>query len=632
MIAAGKYRMGWCFLLLLLVVFCFLCGFFHVSAVDVGFHLRTGEYVLGEAAIPVVNTFSSTQPDTPWLLHQWAPAVVYYLAYASGGLTGLIVFKAALGALIFLVVWLSARRETRTDSPWAFWAVTACVLAARVRFFERPYMVSALCLAFLLYGCRRWRGRHAWTLGGLPVLMAVWANLHAGVLYGCGVLAIMATMDMFRWWRRGRVANEAFPGLVMGGMASAVMMAGSVALINPCGVRVLLVPLQYLGEHFWQNLIVELQPPVGVLRGGVVVYAVALVLLQVMDRRRLDREWVVLSSVFLFLAFRSQRSVLMCMVVSAPHLARVLDGSFRRWQNRVDVAAFLTLPLVWGVLIGTVLVPDTTRPFGVGLHRNLYPMGLYRFMNERVETQPMYNDMMYGGGLLWFVYPHLRPFIDSRGEAYDFAFWRDVYVPVSEGADVWRTVYARYGVTLALVRSPTRPGGELAQRLYDDPQWHPVAFDDYAVLFVKDVERNKALIAETAFSVLWPGDEGQAAITSENAGVALAEARRAVALDPDGWYSRTALARALLKSVAYAEALAVYQDLILSGRPGAAYYRDYGYCLYMVGDGVGAERIFQDLLERGEETEFARYMLEFMVQERRRALTSAPSVSVPPTP
>ena len=78
---------------------------------DIGLvNVVAGERVVREASIPSVNTFSFAQPDAPWLLHQWAPGVLLYGAFAWGGVTGVLLLKAALAVSI------ASMRRVRSSS------------------------------------------------------------------------------------------------------------------------------------------------------------------------------------------------------------------------------------------------------------------------------------------------------------------------------------------------------------------------------------------------------------------------------------------------------------------------------------------------------------------------------------
>src|SRR5438309_11424143 len=74
-----------------------------VTDYDLGFHLRTGEWIL-QHGIPVTDPFSFTQEGKPWYLEQWLGATVFSLVFGTLGLQGLIIFKAlVLGAAFGLL-------------------------------------------------------------------------------------------------------------------------------------------------------------------------------------------------------------------------------------------------------------------------------------------------------------------------------------------------------------------------------------------------------------------------------------------------------------------------------------------------------------------------------------------------
>ncbi len=435
----------------LLMLFAFQCGFFNVTCVDAGYHIRTGELVLSGGRVPSANTFSFTQPDQPWLVHQWLSSVVYFVAYSCGGLTGLIAFKAVVGAAIFFVVWLSCRREAGEKSLWPFWAVTLGLMTARMRFFERPDMFSALFLALLFLLLRRSR-RRAWLWGGVPALMAVWANMHAGVVYGFLLLLAFSAAEWVDWlWERARsdepsrmrIRAEMFDLPAAAAISLAAVLV-SVWLINPWGPQVLLAPFSYSFDPFWRNLIYELQPPLGLSRVLLFTYIVLLTALQLSSRRKPDMALALPTVLFAFFSFRSQRSLLLFAVVATPYLCGLLESVCAVWRPSWQRSQRWALPVLWIVLFAGVILPDRSFRYGVGLYPPYYPKGIYGFMKDNVPRQNQYNDMMYGGGILWFLYPDWRSFSDSRGEAYSAGFWRDVYVPVSSGKPLWRDVFRKY--------------------------------------------------------------------------------------------------------------------------------------------------------------------------------------------
>ena len=609
----------------LLLVFTFFCALFYVSGVDIGFHIRTGELVLEKRGIPTQNTFSFARADDPWGLHQWAPGVVLYLVYEAGGLGGLIVFKALLASLIFFVVWLAAREQCGRGSFWPFWALTLCILIARARFFERPFLFSGLMLALLVWLCLRYPRRPGWLWVGAPLFMAAWANIHLGVIYGFVYIAGLGITDGLIWLGRTYRDARASPrperrtdwqllGDVLNWPLSAVLslLAAGIALwiVNPHGPAVLRFPVLYYLDPFWKQIVIEFLPPAG-LQAGMLYGSLGLTALLLLATRSCKLELLVPMLMFAWFAARTQRIALMYAIVAAPCLAHLLHRAMaERFRVPQRLAAF-AMPPIW-ILLALLVMRDPVLKFGIGIDRTLHPRRVFGFLERDVPRQNMYNDMMYGGGILWWLYPKFQPFVDGRLEAYDFQFWREVYYPLSVGELAWHDPFETYGISAALLYSPrNRPLRPLVRSLYENENWALVAFDDSTLLFLERTAINERVIQAHEYKRIWPGDwslQFDRSVATE----VIREAKRAFALNAQGAFARTALARAYMVDGQYREALPHYRDLSATPRAGMAYSRDFGFCLYQAGQLSEAEAIFERLIEDGEFAAFAYSMKHFV--------------------
>jgi hypothetical protein len=334
-----------------------------------------------------------------------------------------------------------------------------------------------------------------------------------------------------------------------------------------------------------------------------------------------DRQWrwLLPSLVFGVLALRCQRAILMFAVVSAPHLALALHGLARRLPPVAGWVPRVALLVLWVALVPAVFMRDPSLKFGFGLHPPYYPMGLFQFMREAVPPQPLFNDMRFGGPMLWFLYPRFRPFIDGRCEAYPKAFWRDVYVPTSEGRPEWRPVFDQYGIRAALVSNPSRwPGCGLGEVLRRDPEWALVAFTDDALLFLKRDDPNVPVIRESEYHCLWPDPSTLAGVSPTNAAAAMAEAERALRLDPDGAFATAVMARSLMVREDYGRAAEYSRRLLEDQRVSGRFWKDHLYCLFMAGRIGESEAQARLMIRKGREPAFAHYILHFVAMRQGR--------------
>jgi pentatricopeptide repeat protein len=626
---AGQNRLLYFCLLGGLLVFCFLCAFFYVSDVDVGYHIRTGAYILEHHRIPTTNTFSYTTPEQEWPIHQWWPTILYNRAYHLGGVAGLISFKACIATLLMLAVWASARQILGGHSLWPFWLATAGVMIARVRFFERPDLISALMFALVVFLDLRFNNRWRWQWIGLPLLMAIWANTHGGVMYGFVFLCAVTAGDWIEaiWQRRTVAGPGTQPGIIwkplfVRPLAIVIALIASILtleIITPSGYRVLLLPINQFMSPFWQLVIDEYHPPVWA--GYQIFYfsLCALAVLQAITWRRVRLRWLFAGFAFGYLGCSSQRSMLVYSIIAVLYAAFLVRQLPEEWRiARVKRLEPLLLPIAWAATFLIVVLPHQVLRFGIGFCAAHYPMEIYRFIDQEVAPQNVFNDMKYGGGMLWWLYPRFRPYIDGRGDAYTPEFWKTDYLPVVQARPEWRNILRRHDVHAVWVPiAHTRKVSRLAKSLFDDSGWALVAFNDDSLLFLERTQLNCATISSNEFRIIWPGDWTFSKVNPETIKAATAEAHRALIRSPDSVFARTAAARTSMLSGDYTKAAALYGALVESLGESEPYSRDYGYCLFMLGQLEEADRIFKQMIDRGWLPAFASYMRYRIAVERK---------------
>ena len=585
--------------IILFLAFVFFSAFFAITCLDTGFHIRTGEWIVQNRAIPAVNYFSLTEPGHAWHLHHWGASVIIYAVYTLGGIMGLIIFKALLVTALFAVLLHTARKEARGSEFWMFLILTMAVLITRQRFFVRPHLFSALALAILFAFLRDRNVRSGFQFIRIGLLFAVWSNLHAGVIYG---FVLTGTFALARWimWTWQHIRNQ--PGRAAPWRSSAYFFLGigisvlTTALINPSGPSVLLLPLKYSLHPFFHNLIIEFLPATGrilyILAGSVILILV----LEITGRKKTDPALLATALVFGYLAFRSVRSVLMYTVVTAPYLASLMNRAFRipdRWKG-IPVS-WSCIPL-WLAIVLFFYLPGTRYPMTAGLIHHHYPMPVYDFMNQKVPAQRLYNDMFFGGSLLWHLYPKFRPFADGRIEAYSDSFWQHIYVPLETGRVSFDSLFQQYGITAALLHQ-AHGGAErtLIQAIRENPEWHLVAFDEYTRLFLKETPDNHPLIKTGAFHILRPDDWLFSNVNMENADRALAEAVRSARFSADSAFSKAAQARCYFLKGRYDRAADLYESLIHSSYRWDLWWLNRGISLFQAGRMDEAEDVFQKM-------------------------------------
>jgi hypothetical protein len=240
------------------------------SAIDLAYHVKAGELMVAEGALPRTDVLAWTTAGRPWLDQNWGAQLVLYGIWRLGGFPLVVVVNALLAVATWALVAAACRRRTANLRLIAG-AVFTGYVAAAATFSARPQMFSLLLFAVELYLLEVARTRPRAALA-IPLLMPLWANLHGAFLVGVGLLAIEVAAAV---WRRDR------SGAVRYLLVTAASVAG--LLVNPWGVGVLGYAVSLPANRVVSALITEWAPTsihdlTGILLlGAVVVLVVALV-------------------------------------------------------------------------------------------------------------------------------------------------------------------------------------------------------------------------------------------------------------------------------------------------------------------------------------------------------------------
>lgn len=251
--------------LLLLV---FLLGLFPAWDFDFWWHLRTGQLIWQNGAVPRADWFTYTAPDAPWIDLQWLFELALAGLYALGGVSLVTVVKALCGALtVALPLGLARPRTLPGAVAVLLWIGPAIVLTGRL--YERPEAPTLFFLAAFLAVAHAAADRPR-LLWALPAIELVWVNTHGLFVLGPAVLAML-------WVDRGLAALRPTSSswtIGPGGADRAAyaprallgptLATGAACLANPYFLRGALFPLELFrkiggDDGFYRRAIGELQ-------------------------------------------------------------------------------------------------------------------------------------------------------------------------------------------------------------------------------------------------------------------------------------------------------------------------------------------------------------------------------------
>src|SRR5215217_6771722 len=240
------------------------------NAIDLAYHVKVGELMVAEHALPRTDAFAWTTAGRPWLDQNWGAQLLLYGIWRLGGFPLLAMVNALLSVATWGLVAAACRRRTANLRVIAG-AILIGYVAAVATFSARPQMFSLLLFAAELYLLEAARTRPRVALA-IPLLMVLWANLHGAFIVGIGLLAIEVVAAV---WHRDRPGAARYLAVTVASVAA--------LLVNPWGGRVLGYALSLPTSRVVTGLVTEWgstnvrQLPGALVLPAVVVLVVALV-------------------------------------------------------------------------------------------------------------------------------------------------------------------------------------------------------------------------------------------------------------------------------------------------------------------------------------------------------------------
>jgi hypothetical protein len=223
---------------------------------DTFWHRAAGVWMLDHHRVMRSDVFSYTVLGKKWITPEWGYDVVLAQSVRTVGPVAFWLLSAGLATLTVLAV---AVRSRMVGAGWTWTGLLCVETGAAVTLFldDRPQMVSYLFLALLLLLLSLARRRRAW-LFAVPVLFALWANLHGSFLLGLAIVALEVIAALVRrGW--GRVTVPAALG--RGPIIATFLVSGAATLLNPFGPGVYSSAWGITFNQDVRRLIAEWQSP-----------------------------------------------------------------------------------------------------------------------------------------------------------------------------------------------------------------------------------------------------------------------------------------------------------------------------------------------------------------------------------
>ena len=439
---------------------------------DTYWQIAVGQWILDHNAVPYVDIYSFTRAGEPWTSSSWLAQVLFAGSYNLAGWAGPIVLTSTCIAATFaFFAYLLGRR---IPSTYAIVVALAALVLSSPHLLARPHVLVLPVMIAWTYGLvSASERRNAPSFWLLP-LIALWANLHGGFVFG---LVLFGGFAIDALWNAERSQQRS---LALGWTAFGTG-ALAACCVTPYGWGAILASRKILDLGELLHLIDEWSPVDFGSLGAFEMSILVLIAGALYCGVRLSPPRIVLVLGLLHMALSHVRNLeifalLLPLVVISPISSQfaLRPARFARMTAPMTLAATLVAMLgvsTWALAANATFSPPEVRS----------PIAAVDALIAR-HPKRVLNDPPFGGYLIWKQIP---VFIDGRaelyGEQFEMAYYRALQLKdVNQFLDLLKD----YDIDAVLL-PPATPAVGLLDHIGG---WQRVYSDKNAVVHVRKTD------------------------------------------------------------------------------------------------------------------------------------------------
>lgn len=451
---------------------------------DLWGHTKYGIDHIQHGALQGTDPYSFTAFGDPWVNHEWLTELTFGYSYLIGGNRGLLTVRNLI--LCLLIGLLAVLWWWRWPHGFFLLAVAIFCVPILASFTNiRPHSFSFLLTVVTFFVFELYhRGHHLW-INTLPVILALWTNLHGGFVVGLALVSLglfsflLGTDDL---GRRPTAAEKRH-------LAMLFVLSWLAPLCNPYGFRLLTylamaLSLERANITEWQA--VTIKPMIQHTYLVIVLVTSVLCLASKSWKRATAAGFFVVCAVMT--AMRARLFPFMVMAASLVVMQSlailwttyVVDRGRQRFQLLGAQGPLVYLMLIPSLLMVVTGLHDLRQHHYqvYGLTQD-YPTQAIRFLKRYRLGPNLSVNFNWSQYAIWHLYPDYKVSSDGRYET--------VYAPKFVEAQLvsyYAGDLAGYTKNLDIDVMLFERQSKLALAITDHPDWVKVYVDAVAVIYL----------------------------------------------------------------------------------------------------------------------------------------------------
>jgi hypothetical protein len=453
-------------------------------------HLRTAQAIVDMRGLPAHEIYTYTASNATWVDHEYGTELLLFgLANFLGGKAAVSVVFGVLIAAGFLLI----LARINVQRPPAVVSALALILGAAAGvgiWGPRAQIITFTFVCLTLYWIELFLSRRSRWIYALPVVVLVWANMHAGFIFGLFLVLLAAASELVLWLLAQRDRQHLHGARTLGLVLAASAVA---ALINPYGPQLYNYIWRTESSKALPQFVTEWLSP-NFHHLNMLPFELSILLLVVglfFYRPRLHQ--LVITVATLALALQAVRHIAIFVAAATPVIAWSYGEAWRRFEldrrlrsfleaRRRDLLGITAVVLAAAVIGVAAFIADALGKQDSATAAN-FPVAASDWLasHPAVGTR-MFDEDGWNGYLSYRFYPQLnrRVFILSDPTLVGDRLMND-YLDVATLQPDWQDVLGRYGVDYVIYE----PNSALGSALDLTSTWRRVYTDSLAAIWVR---------------------------------------------------------------------------------------------------------------------------------------------------
>ncbi len=471
-------------------------SFSTLTSQDLGWHLKTGEWIVKNLQIPHYDFYTSPAPKNLWIDLHWGFQAFIYTIGSIGGLLGLNLFRSFLLLLIYFFVYKASQRK---ENPWFISSIALLsILCAQERFQMRPELLTFLFMTLYLTILESQRDKESKWLWAIPIIQIFWTNVEGLFMIGPALVFFYALGNL--WEGEGKNSWKLWIVFIVTLLA---------CFINPYGLEGFLFPFTLLKEILFKGTnpfmgVGEFHPPTELPVTKIPTQAFLLlfgltVFTCITKIKQINRTHIILFIVFASLAFVAQRNLGLFsffglfIILKYAHFPKLFS---KKIFSKIGIFIYFLFSstLVFSTVSNHFYVRDL-RPerFGLGISPEIFPPQAISYFRQNQIKGRIFGSIDLAPTIIYCLWPNLQPFIDTRLELHGPERFREYQQALGQESK-WKQFQQKYNIQMVFADHIQKDSLRLISFLAHDSNWKLVYFDEISVIFLKqEISKDLAL-------------------------------------------------------------------------------------------------------------------------------------------